>query len=56
MLIIAPGQKDKGLYIFDFLYHKGRLCVLIRIASLGRFSNEYTQSTIFNIKNRPKSS
>ena len=31
----------KGVYIFDFLQHKGMLCVFSRIAS-----NEYIQYTI----------
>ena len=37
------------IFFFDFLYHEGMLCVLIRIAS-----KEYTEHTIINIKKKIK--
>ena len=50
VLIRAPGQEAKLRYLFDFLQLKVYCLFLLESPYRGD-SNEYTQYTIFNMKN-----
>ena len=51
MLVIAPRQKTKYVYIFDFFNMK-LYCVFSLESPRGGDSNEYIQYTIFNVKGK----